>query len=237
MSEENNERPKLEKEEYLIAALTEAQSNIQHATADGRNPYFKSNYATLEQIITAVKTPLNEAGIYFQQVSHRVDDGACVETLFYGFGACISAGEVYIKADQQTPQAFGSALTYAKRYSLSLACGIGHQKDDDAEAAMNRGSSSAKVRQLNPKTEKEDPPASAGLFKLMNEKKTVIATADTTKEFLEHCRTHLANANSKTCQNIFEASSVDIQMCYRQSAGKDKESYKTLITLFGGSYE
>jgi len=119
----------------LIDSLIKAQSQIKHATKDGINPYFKSGYATLEQVITAVKKPLNDNGIYFQQESHENEVGACVETTFWGHGASLSTGKVTIPADRNDAQSFGSALTYAKRYSLSMACGIGHQSDDDANSA------------------------------------------------------------------------------------------------------
>ena len=119
----------------LINALIKAQSEIEHATKDGMNPFFGSGYATLEQIITAVKKPLNDNGIYFQQESHENEVGACVETTFWGHGANLPTGKVTIPAERSDAQSFGSALTYAKRYSLSMACGIGHQKDDDANSA------------------------------------------------------------------------------------------------------
>ena len=119
----------------LVDALIEAQSSIKHATKDGVNPYFKSGYATLEQVITAVKKPLNDNGIYFQQQSHEYEGGACVETTFWGHEANLSTGRVTIPAERNDAQSFGSALTYAKRYSLSMACGIGHQADDDGNNA------------------------------------------------------------------------------------------------------
>ncbi len=136
-SEEKNNMATNERAAFreLIDALIAAQSQIQHATKDGINPYFKSGYATLEQVITAVKEPLNNNGIYFQQASHESPTGACVETTFWGYGSSLSTGKVQIPADRNDAQAFGSALTYAKRYSLSMACGIGHQTDDDANSA------------------------------------------------------------------------------------------------------
>jgi hypothetical protein len=42
-----------------------------------------------------------------------------------------------VRADKPTAQSFGSAVTYAKRYSLSTALGIGADKDDDANAATS----------------------------------------------------------------------------------------------------
>jgi len=124
----------MEKMSELIEALIKAQSQIEHATKDGNNPYFKSGYATLEAVISTVKKPLNDNGIYFQQQSYDIEDGVCVETVFYGHNAMLKTGKITIPTDR-TPQGRGSGYTYAKRYSLSLACGIGHQKDDDANLA------------------------------------------------------------------------------------------------------
>jgi len=149
----------------LIDALIKAQSSIKHATKDGVNPYFKSGYATLEQVITAVKKPLNDNGIYFQQESHEYEGGACIETTFWGHGASLNSGKVTIPADRNDAQAFGSALTYAKRYSLSMACGIGHQADDDGNRATfekqshaNGNSKPAKKPAAKPE-QKKDPVA------------------------------------------------------------------------------
>ena len=111
----------------LIDALIKAQSEMEHASKDGDNPYFKSTYATLEQVISTVKKPLNSNGIYYQQHSYDIEDGVCVETIFYGHGGVLKTGKVRIPTDEK-PQSIGSGMTYAKRYS----CGIRHQKDDDA---------------------------------------------------------------------------------------------------------
>jgi len=119
----------------LIAALTKAQSEITHAVDDGENPVFKSAFATLEGVIDAVKPVLNKNGIYYQQISHDCDNGVSVETVFYGHDSFLSTGSVTIPADKNTCQGYGSALTYAKRYSLSMAAGIGHQPDDDGNEA------------------------------------------------------------------------------------------------------
>ena len=119
----------------LVSALIKAQSEIEHAVKDATNPFFKSGYATLEAVIDAVKKPLNTNGIYFQQVSSNDAHGIGIETIFYGHGSEIKTGIVYVPAVKTDPQAFGSCLSYAKRYSLQMACGIASQ-DDDANEAM-----------------------------------------------------------------------------------------------------
>ena len=123
----------------LINALVKAQQQIDHVVQDANNPFFKSDYASLKEVIDSVKKPLNENGILLQQVAHDCDNGVCIETIFHGHGGSLSTGKVKIPAAKQDPQAYGSALSYAKRYSLLMACGVATRKeDDDAEAAMQR---------------------------------------------------------------------------------------------------
>tara|TARA_B100000965_G_scaffold315218_1_gene275423 strand:- start:3060 stop:3767 length:708 start_codon:yes stop_codon:yes gene_type:complete len=139
----------------LIGALLKAQSEITHAVDDGENPVFKSAFATLEGVIDAVKPVLNANGIYYQQVSHDCDNGISVETIFYGHDSFLKTGKVTIPADKNTCQGYGSALTYAKRYSLSMAAGIGHQPDDDG----NEAEKNAPKSKPQPVKTKEKTPA------------------------------------------------------------------------------
>ena len=106
-----------------------------HGLATGTNPHFKSEYAPLDEVIKAVKEPLNKNGIFFLQKVYLADNGQCVETEFHGHGAVVKGGKVYVVADKRTPQGYGSALTYAKRYSLQTACGLPTGDDDDGNEA------------------------------------------------------------------------------------------------------
>ena len=99
------------------------------------NPHFKSKYASLESVIKAVKPSLVKNGILYRQVSKYTENGICIETIFHGHGAELPTGEIFLPVDKRTAQGFGSALTYARRYSLSLACGIGSEEDDDGNQA------------------------------------------------------------------------------------------------------
>ena len=53
---------------------------------------------------------------------------------YYGHGSSISSGTVYTPATKNDPHAFGSALSYAKRYSLMMACGLASEDDDGNKA-------------------------------------------------------------------------------------------------------
>tara|TARA_R100000388_G_scaffold4897_1_gene5152 strand:+ start:1034 stop:1714 length:681 start_codon:yes stop_codon:yes gene_type:complete len=119
----------------LIDALVKAQSEMTHGLATGVNPHFKSEYAPLDEVIRAVKKPLNDNGIFFLQKVYLADNGQCVETEFHGHGAVVKGGKVYVIADKKTPQGYGSSLSYAKRYSLQTACGLPTGNDDDGNQA------------------------------------------------------------------------------------------------------
>ena len=119
----------------LIDALVKAQSEMTHGLATGVNPHFKSEYAPLDEVIRAVKKPLNDNGIFFLQKVYLADNGQCVETEFHGHGAVVKGGKVYVIADKKTPQGYGSSLSYAKRYSLQTACGLPTGNDDDGNEA------------------------------------------------------------------------------------------------------
>jgi hypothetical protein len=126
------------KETNLIESLVKAQSEMTHAAFDQTNPHFKSKFASLKSVIDAIKPALNANGIFFMQVSHPLDHGVGIETIFCKADEKLSTGVVMVPVDKANAQGLGSALTYAKRYSLAMACGIAADVDDDGnDAAAN----------------------------------------------------------------------------------------------------
>jgi len=119
----------------ISAALVKAQIAFGPALKNKNNPHLRSKYADLLACTEAVTDALNNNGIFLMQPTHSCDDGVIVETLFiHESGEQMSSGRLYIKAAKLDPQGLGSALTYARRYSLMAACGIA-QEDDDGQAA------------------------------------------------------------------------------------------------------
>mgnify|MGYP003134179456 CR=1 FL=1 len=118
----------------LINALIKAQSEMEAVSKDAVNPVYNSGYATLNAVIEAVKKPLNNNGLYFHQETSFNESGCIVETAIYGHGGVIKSGQIFVPALKPNPHQFGSALTYARRYSLMTACGLGAE-DDDANVA------------------------------------------------------------------------------------------------------
>lgn len=122
----------------ISAALVKAQKAFGPALKSSTNPHFKSRYADLSACVEAVIEGLNENGIMLMQPCHESETGVTVETLFvHESGETLSAGKLHVPAAKQDPQGYGSALTYARRYSLMAACGIAPE-DDDGNAASNR---------------------------------------------------------------------------------------------------
>ena len=119
----------------IAAALVKAQKEFGPALKSSLNPHFKNRYADLSACVEAVVDALNNNGIMLMQPCHEVENGVTVETLFiHESGETLSAGKLHVPASKQDPQGYGSALTYARRYSLMSACGIAPE-DDDGQAA------------------------------------------------------------------------------------------------------
>lgn len=103
---------------------------------DKENPHFNSKYASLDSIITTCGPIMAECGLDFlQDVVHDRDGHIGVWTrLIHESGEWIQFSPVYVKTDTFA-QKVGSALTYAKRYSLGMALGIATDEDDDGNIA------------------------------------------------------------------------------------------------------
>lgn len=123
------------KQETLASALASAFAEIEGATKDKMNPHFKSKYADLSSVIDAIKPALVKHHLFFVQATHETQGGVCVETIVHHeSGDCMSFGKLFVPAKNDA-QGFGSALTYARRYSLMTAFGV-PAEDDDGNAAV-----------------------------------------------------------------------------------------------------
>lgn len=122
----------------LAKALATAQGKMKAAAFNKTNPHFKNKYADLTAVIDAARAPLSESGLAWSQTPEMQDGAFCLVTrLMHSSGQWI-AGQYPLPA-QATPQQLGSALTYAKRYSLAAIIGMSSDEDDDAEGARKEG--------------------------------------------------------------------------------------------------
>jgi hypothetical protein len=124
----------------IAAALVKAQKEFGPALKSSTNPHFRSRYADLAACVEAVVDALNNNGIALTQRLSPCDNGVIVETVFvHESGEIINCGQLHVPASKHDPQGYGSALTYARRYSLMAACGIAPE-DDDGNAGSRRPS-------------------------------------------------------------------------------------------------
>jgi hypothetical protein len=120
----------------LAAALAKAQGQMKGAIKDSANPFFKSKYADLASVVEAIRAAFSANGLsYIQTVEPSEKDEVRVETtLLHSSGEWISCGVLSLPVSKVDAQGYGSALTYARRYSLSAAVGVAPE-DDDGNAA------------------------------------------------------------------------------------------------------
>ena len=122
----------------IATALVKAQKAFGPALKTATNPHFKSRYADLAACVEAVIGGLNDNGIALIQRNSLDDSGVTVETVFvHESGEMLECGKLHVPAAKHDPQGYGSALTYARRYSLMAACGIAPE-DDDGNASSRK---------------------------------------------------------------------------------------------------
>lgn len=119
----------------LATALAKAQRQIKPAPKDAVNPHFRSRYADLPAVFDACRDALSANGIAVSQIPIALDGRQLLRTLLLHTSGQYLAGDYILKPIKDDPQGMGSALTYARRYSLSSMVGIVSDDDDDGNAA------------------------------------------------------------------------------------------------------
>ena len=138
----------------IATAFVKAKKAFSPALKDKTNPAFRSKYADLGACIDAVNDALLNNGIALLQRTFEDSTGVTVETVFlHESGEMMESGKFHVPASKQDPQGYGSALTYARRYSLITACGIAPE-DDDGNAgtdAKRRQDAAPPAADMSPK--------------------------------------------------------------------------------------
>lgn len=142
----------------LAAALAKAQGMMSHASKDANNPHFKSRYADLAAVWSAVREPLSANGLSVVQTVAQGDGTVGVRSLLLHASGEWICSVLEMPVAQKTPQGYGSALTYARRYALAALVGIA-QDDDDAEAATRPSAPVLPPVQKRTPIPREQPPA------------------------------------------------------------------------------
>jgi hypothetical protein len=135
----------------LFEALAKAQAEIRAAAKDAENPHFRNKYADLASVWDACRGPLTRNGLGIVQLPERTEGGVSVTTMLtHSSGQWIRSSLEMPLAGNATSQQVGSAITYARRYSLSAVAGVAPD-DDDGNAA----SEGAPKEKAKPKPDKQ----------------------------------------------------------------------------------
>ena len=136
----------------IAKAFVAAKREFAPALKTSTNPHFRSKYADLAGCLEAVNEALLNNGIAVYQETYEDMTGVTVETVFlHESGESLRGGKLHVPASKQDPQGYGSALTYARRYSIMAACGISGE-DDDGNAASRKPKNPLDAVQPKPAT-------------------------------------------------------------------------------------
>lgn len=126
-----------EKTTEIIKALVAVQSKIKNPLKTSINPAFKSKYSPLDEILTDTNRKLlTDNGLILTQWPEGSGDSVSIHTaIFHNSGEFIEYDPFTIKCDKPTAQGAGSAITYARRYSISSILGVCADEDDDGNMA------------------------------------------------------------------------------------------------------
>jgi hypothetical protein len=119
----------------LAAALAKAQGVMGNAVMNRINPHFKSKYADMGSVLDAIRPPLSANGLCIVQPMQITERGLVLRTVLMHSSGQYIAAEYPLPATQNA-QALGSALTYARRYSLATLVCNASDEDDDANDAV-----------------------------------------------------------------------------------------------------
>jgi hypothetical protein len=132
-----------EQVDKIIPAFIAFQSDMPSVPKDGNNPHFKSKYATLGAITEATRPHLAKHGLGFMQwMSNREGYQLIVTRIMHTSGQWMEDEGYILNPTKNDPQGMGSAVTYARRYTLGASLGIITEDDDDG----NRASEPAPVK-------------------------------------------------------------------------------------------
>tara|TARA_S200002703_G_scaffold156945_1_gene163655 strand:+ start:41 stop:481 length:441 start_codon:yes stop_codon:yes gene_type:complete len=122
----------------LATALIKFHDSGAAAKKGAANPFFKSKYASLEEVIETVRAEAGKVGLTFTQLVDFDEHHIFVTTtIMHESGDSMTGRTPVLTKDNTDPQKMGSGITYAKRYGLQAAFGLPSEDDDGNEASVS----------------------------------------------------------------------------------------------------
>ena len=134
----------------LATALAKFQEEVTNPKNTADNPFFKSKYAPLNDVLSLVRPILSKNGLSLLQSPSGDGERIVITTmLMHSSGEWIELDPLMLKADKVTAQGAGSAITYGRRYAVSAILGISSEDDDDGNHATTANKNKTDVKQIN----------------------------------------------------------------------------------------
>jgi hypothetical protein len=125
----------------IYAALIAAQKEISNAKMDSKNPHFKSDYASLEAHIAAIKPALSKHELALYQSTLIDKDQLILKTTLVHLSGEAFETSTPMLLSKNDMQGLGSAMTYARRYAIAALFNTGSGTDDDANLSVKQTNS------------------------------------------------------------------------------------------------
>ena len=142
----------------LAISLVKFNSEVSKIAKDAKNPFFKSNYVTLDKLIEATRPILQENGLVVMQSPLSKEDGSIgIQTLLiHESGEFIESEPIFMKpAKANDPQQAGSIISYMRRYSYQAILNLNTGEDDDANESTGEENIKAKLNDKSYSNNKE----------------------------------------------------------------------------------
>ena len=144
----------------LFKAFANFKKKLKQPLKDANNPFFKSKYVPLENVVQVVDEAMTDTGLSYTQGIADLEEGYLrVDTIIlHESGEYMIIKGSKVKPTKLDPQSAGSAITYARRYSLSTALGIASDPDDDGNGASQQAKNNQQSKNTQqPKAQLKQP--------------------------------------------------------------------------------
>jgi len=122
----------------LFLALSKAQGEIENASRSSDNPFFKSKYADLAEVLSKTRPVFSANGLSITQFPSFDGSLVSVTTVIGHSTGGYLTGTMSCMPAKTDAQGVGSATTYLRRYSVAAAAGMAQEDDDGNSAAHNK---------------------------------------------------------------------------------------------------
>jgi len=168
----------------IATALVKFNDLVGKIGKGSTNPFFKSKYAALPDILDAINEPLHQAGLTLNQFPTGVNG---LTTIIIHADSGEYMLDTYVMTPTKNdPQGIGSCITYQRRYAIGAILNLNIDEDDDG----NNGSIAAKAKEVTEPSTQQKVDALRKV-PVQAELPTEIALTDAHKEAIAHAPTTL----------------------------------------------